>query len=71
MPRKNQLGRKPTYDKKVVEALRDKSNFSYQEIADKLGMKSRQLARYYYLRSKIKKWPTDKIKLKKKKKQTK
>ncbi len=49
--RKNQKGRPPQYDKEVIRLLRDKSNFSFQEIADKLGMKSRQLARYYYLRA--------------------
>jgi hypothetical protein len=47
--RKNKKGRLPQYDRDVVKILRDKNCFSFQEIADKLNMKSRQLARYYYL----------------------
>lgn len=49
--RKNKRGKLPQFDKEVVRLLRDKSNFSFQEIADKLKMGSRQLARYYYLRA--------------------
>jgi DNA-binding Lrp family transcriptional regulator len=49
--RKNKFGRAPKWDKRVVKALRDDGNLSFQEIADKLKMKSRQVARYYYLRA--------------------
>lgn len=49
--RKNKFGREPKWDKKVVKVLRDEGNLSFQEIADKLKMNSRQLARYYYLRA--------------------
>ncbi len=49
--RKNKRGRIPKYDKEVIRLLRDKSNLSFQEIADRLKMKSRQLARYYYLKA--------------------
>lgn len=47
--RKNKRGRIPQFDKEVVRLLRDNGDFSFQEIADQLGMKSKQLARYYYL----------------------
>jgi DNA-binding transcriptional regulator YiaG len=49
--RKNKPGRKPQFDKLVIKALRDEGNLSYSEIAEKLGMKSRQLARYYYIQA--------------------
>ncbi len=45
--RKNQKGRIPKNTiRERVYSLRD-ANYSYQEIADILKMKSRQLARYY------------------------
>jgi hypothetical protein len=45
--RKNQKGRIPkNKTRERVHSLRD-ANYSYQEIADILKMKSRQLARYY------------------------
>ena len=50
--RKNQRGRKPKYSKLAVQILRDKENMSYSEIAKQLGMKSAQLARYYYREAK-------------------
>jgi len=49
--RKNKFGKIPRFDKRVVKALRDEGNLSFQEIADKLKMGSRQVARYYYLRA--------------------
>jgi hypothetical protein len=49
--RKNKRGRKPQFDKLVVKVLRDEGNLAFSEIAEKLGMKSRQLARYYYIRA--------------------
>lgn len=49
--RKNKSGRVPQFDKEVIRLLRDNNDFSFQEIADKLKMNSRQLARYYYLRA--------------------
>ena len=48
--RKNKFGKIPKFDKRVVKALRDEGNLSFQEIADKLKMGSRQVARYYYLK---------------------
>jgi hypothetical protein len=56
--RKNKRGRKPQFDKMVVKALRDEGNLAYSEIAEKLGMKSRQLARYYYVQA-LKELPVD------------
>jgi hypothetical protein len=50
--RKNKPGRKPKFDKLVVKVLREEGNLSYTEIAEQLGMKSRQLAWYYYKRAK-------------------
>jgi DNA-directed RNA polymerase specialized sigma24 family protein len=47
--RKNKRGRIPQFDPDVVIYLRDIKNYSFTEIARKMGMKSRQLARYYYL----------------------
>jgi small nuclear ribonucleoprotein (snRNP)-like protein len=48
--RKNKRGRIPQFDPEVVIYLRDTKNYSFTEIAKKIGMKSRQLARYYYIR---------------------
>jgi len=45
--RKDQKGRPPKNDiRQKIERLRDE-NYSYTEIAQKLGMKSRQAARHY------------------------
>jgi hypothetical protein len=49
--RKNKPGRKPQFDKLVIKVLRDEANLAFSEIAEKLGMKSRQLARYYYIQA--------------------
>jgi transcriptional regulator with XRE-family HTH domain len=52
--RKNRRGRIPKFDGNAIVFLRDNKNYSYTEIAQSLGMKSRQLARYYYLNYKNK-----------------